>query len=92
MHYTFDRWIRGRHFPAIEWCRYADDGLLHCSTRRQARFLLHSLRERFRECGLELHPEKTRIVYCQDHRRIGTHAHTSFDSLGYTFKKRVVKG
>ncbi|MGS2742302.1 group II intron reverse transcriptase/maturase [Halomonas sp. LS-001] len=91
LHYTFDRWI-SQHFPAIEWCRYADDGLLHCSTQRQARFLLHSLHERFRECGLELHTEKTKIVYCQDHRRASNHTHTSFDFLGYTFKKRVVKG
>lgn len=91
LHYTFDRWM-SQHFPAIKWCRYADDGLLHCSTEKQARYLLRTLRERFAACGLELHPEKTKIVYCQDHRRQGKHAHTSFDFLGFTFCKRTVKG
>jgi RNA-directed DNA polymerase len=33
LHYTFDRWL-SQHFPTIEWCRYADDGLLHCSTEK----------------------------------------------------------
>jgi len=91
LHYTFDRWL-SQHFPTIEWCRYADDGLLHCSTEKQAQFLLRRLRKRFGECGLELHPEKTKIVYCKDHRRTGNHEHTSFEFLGYTFTKRVVKG
>jgi len=90
LHYAFDYWMV-RHFPTIKWCRYADDGLLHCSTQKQAIFLLNRLRERFGECGLELHPEKTKIVYCQDHRRTQRHTHTSFDFLGYTFKKRVVR-
>lgn len=91
MHYAFDYWI-SRNFPTIKWCRYADDGLLHCSSQKQARYLLNKLRQRMKECGLELHSEKTRIVYCQDHRRVENHANTSFDFLGYTFTKRVVKG
>ncbi len=91
MHYAFDLWV-SRNLPAIRWCRYADDGLLHCSSQKQARYLLHLLNQRFKECGLELHPEKTRIVYCQDHRRVENHANTSFDFLGYTFTKRVVRG
>lgn len=91
LHYTFDRWM-SRYFPTIKWCRYADDGLLHCSTEKQAQYLLQALRERLAACGLELHPEKTKIVYCQDHRRQGEHAHTSFDFLGFTFCKRTVKG
>ena len=90
LHYTFDRWL-SQHFPTIEWCWYADDGLLHCSSEKQAHFLLRRLRERFSECGLELHPEKTKIVYCKDHRRTGNHEHTSFEFLGYTFVKRRVK-
>ena len=90
LHYAFDRWIT-RDFPTIKWCRYADDGLLHCSTERQSQMLLCNLRHRFESCGLELHPEKTRIVYCQDHRRTGSHPITSFDFLGYTFVRRVVK-
>lgn len=91
LHYTFDRWL-SQHFPSIAWCRYADDGLLHCSSLKQARFLLSKLRDRFGECGLELHPEKTKIIYCKDQRRTENHEHTSFDFLGFTFQKRIVKG
>lgn len=91
LHYAFDRWIE-QHHPAIKWCRYADDGLVHCSSKAQAEFLLACIRSRFTECGLEMHPDKTRIVYCQDQRRRSSHEHTSFDFLGYTFCKRAIKG
>ena len=90
LHYAFDVWM-ARHFPTIKWCRYADDGLLHCQTEKQANSLLQLLRKRFAECGLELHPEKTKIVYCQDRRRQEKYAHTAFDFLGFTFCKRVIK-
>lgn len=49
------------------------------------------LRRRFSECGLEMHPEKTRIIYCKDGSRKGDYEHTAFDFLGYTFRQRVVK-
>lgn len=91
MHYAFDRWLTD-HYPSIRWCRYADDGLLHCSSEKQARFMLRRIGERLAECGLQLHPEKTRIVYCKDDRRQGQYAHTAFDFLGYTFRKRTVRG
>jgi len=87
LHYVFDKWLQ-RHYPHIEWCRYADDGLLHCNSEAQARFLLKVIGERFAQCGLELHPRKTRIVYCKDGRRKGSYTHTSFDFLGYTFRRR----
>ena len=63
MHYVFDKWVTLNH-PQIPWCRYADDGLLHCKTQRQAQDLLHVLQERFMFCDLQLHPDKTKIVYC----------------------------
>jgi len=37
---------------------------------------------------LEVHPDKTKIVYCQDSDRRGTHDHIKFDFLGYTFRPR----
>ena len=40
------------------------------------------------EVGLRLHPDKTRIVYCQDANRRGSAEHTSFTFLGYTFRAR----
>jgi group II intron reverse transcriptase/maturase len=87
LHYVFDKWLQ-QHYPHIKWCRYADDGLMHCNSEAQACFLLKVIAERFKQCGLELHPEKTKIVYCKDGRRRGTYPNTSFDFLGYTFRRR----
>ena len=68
MHYAFDVWVR-KHLKSVRFCRYADDGVIHCKSHKQAQFVLKKIGERFRQCGLELHPEKTRIVYCQDVNR-----------------------
>lgn len=90
LHYVFDAWMK-KHFPDVPWCRYADDGLLHCRSLRQARELRKALEERFQECGLELHPHKTKIVYCKDSNRCGEYPAKSFDFLGYTFRGRASK-
>jgi len=87
LHYVFDKWLQ-KHYSHVVWCRYADDGLLHCRSEAQAQFLLKVVRQRFEKCGLELHPEKTKIVYCKDGRRQGDYANTSFDFLGYSFRCR----
>ena len=87
LHYVFDKWLQ-QHYPHIEWCRYADDGLLHCKSEAQANFLLKVIRQRFKQCGLELHPVKTKIVYCKDGRRTGNYTNTSFDFLGFCFRRR----
>ncbi len=90
MHYAFDEWLRRNH-PSIQFARYADDAVVHARSQYEAETLLAALRERLAECGLELHPEKTKIVYCKDDDRRGTHEHTSFDFLGYTFRPRRAK-
>jgi group II intron reverse transcriptase/maturase len=90
LHYTFDKWLQ-MNYAHVKWCRYADDGLVHCKSEAQALYLLRVIRDRFRECGLELHPEKTKIVYCKDDRRRGSYHTTSFDFLGYTFRRRSCK-
>lgn len=90
LHYVFDKWMQ-KHHPETPWCRYADDGLLHCHTEQQAQQLLGELKDRFNVCGLELHPEKTKIVYCKDGSRKGRYSNTEFDFLGYTFRRRVCK-
>lgn len=77
-----------RH-PGTPWCRYADDGLAYSRTEQQSRQLFETLQKCFAQCGLELHPEKTKIVYCKDSNRRGRYHMTSFDFLGYTFKPRV---
>ena len=91
MHYAFDKWLE-REFPTVEFERYADDAVVHCVTERQAREVLAALEERMAEVGLELHPDKTRIVYCQDgKRRRRDCPETSFTFLGYTFRARKAK-
>jgi RNA-directed DNA polymerase len=90
LHYVFDTWMK-RNYPVTPWCRYADDGLLHCKTEREAVVLLSALKQRFAECGLEMHPDKTKIVYCKDGRRQGKHPIKEFTFLGYTFRTRTCK-
>jgi RNA-directed DNA polymerase len=87
MHYAFDLWLE-REFPVVEFERYADDAVVHCVSEYQARKVLAKLHERMSEVGLELHPDKTRIVYCKDGRRHGSSEHESFTFLGYTFRPR----
>jgi len=87
MHYAFDSWL-GREFPVVEFERFADDAVVHCATERQARQVLDALGQRMTEVGLELHPEKTKIVYCKDRKRRLDHEQTSFTFLGYTFRAR----
>lgn len=88
MHYAFDEWLRRNH-PYIPFERYADDAVLHCKSEKQANFIKDKVEQRMRQCGLELHPTKTRIVYCQDDDRQLAYEHTKFDFLSYTFQKRL---
>jgi RNA-directed DNA polymerase len=90
LHYVFDKWM-DRTFPDHPWARYADDGVVHCRTEAEAGQLLAALQERFKACGLALHPDKTRIVYCKDEDRRGEYSETRFDFLGYTFRPRRAK-
>ncbi|OOM80578.1 group II intron-encoded protein LtrA [Clostridium puniceum] len=90
LHYTFDRWME-INFPQNPWARYADDAVAHCRTKAQAEILLKKLNQRFKECGLELHPDKTKIVYCKDDFRKQNQENTTFDFLGYTFRPRRSK-
>ena len=91
MHFAFDNWMAGR-FPDCPFERFADDAVVHCRTRRQAEEVLARIAGRMEEVGLELHPDKTRIVYCKDGKRRGEHEHTSFTFLGFTFRARKARG
>lgn len=90
MHYAFDKWME-RKYPNNPWARYADDGIVHCNTLKEAESLLKELETRFKDVGLEIHPDKTRIVYCKDDKRKGNHTYEKFDFLGYTFRPRLAK-
>ncbi|MGB8385729.1 MAG: group II intron reverse transcriptase/maturase, partial [Dermatophilaceae bacterium] len=91
MHYAFDLWL-AREFPLVEFERYADDAVIHCVSGYQARKVLAALQERMAQVGLELHPDKTKIVYCQDSNRRDSHGHVSFTFLEYTFRPRAARG
>jgi RNA-directed DNA polymerase len=90
LHYTFDKWMTIKH-PNNPFARYADDAVIHCNSEAEAVRLLESLNNRMNECKLELHPTKTRIVYCKDGDRKENHENISFDFLGYTFRPRRSK-
>jgi RNA-directed DNA polymerase len=90
MHYAFDIWMQ-RTFPRIGFERYCDDVVVHCASEEQARFILTKIVERLAGCRLDVNLEKTRIVYCKDDRRGGSHEHERFDLLGYTFGPRRCK-
>jgi RNA-directed DNA polymerase len=91
LHHAFDVWMTEK-FPAIPFARYADDIVVHCKSEAQAKFVLRCITSRLQEWKLELHPEKTRIVYCKDSNRRGNHSHESFDFLGFTFRQRAARG
>src|SRR5207247_8848632 len=91
MHYAFDAWM-ARVFPAIGFERYCDDVVVHCRSEADAHQVREAIAARLAACGgLQLHPDKTRIVYCKDGKRRGSYEHTSFTFLGYGFRSRKVR-
>ena len=91
LHYAMDKWLE-REYPGCRFERYADDAIIHCRDMKEAEMLKAALSNRLKTCGLELHPEKTQIVYCKDsnRRQKGT-GKMSFDFLGYQFKPRLAR-
>jgi RNA-directed DNA polymerase len=90
MHHAFDKWME-EHHPYAPFERYADDILVHCKSEQQAIYVLTAIKDRLAHCKLELHPDKTRIVYCKDGKRKSSHEHERFDFLGFTFRPRLSK-
>lgn len=90
LHYAFDRWMQ-RSYPRVRFERYADDAVVHCRSEGEARAVLEAIRGRLADCGLELHPTKTKIVYCKDEDRRREYEQVKFDFLGYTFQPRRAK-
>ena len=90
LHHAFDKWM-DKENPGNPFERYADDVVIHCSSKEEAEQLLERLRERMRIAELTLHPEKTKIVYCKNYQRKGEHEHESFTFLGYSFQPRAMQ-
>jgi RNA-directed DNA polymerase len=70
LHYAFDKWMDREH-PDKPFARYAGDAVVNCKSKEDAEELRSRLEKRLAECKLELHPTKTRIVYCKDDNRKG---------------------
>ena len=85
-----DLWMR-KEYPYLAFERYADDAIVHCKTEVEAQKVRAAIAARMQECKLELHPEKTKIVYCKDDDRRGYYPNEKFDFLGYTFRARRSK-
>jgi len=87
MHYAFDNWMKREH-PDCPFARYADDAVVHCRSQKQAEAMMQFIATRLGECGLTMHPEKSKIVYCKHSRRTGTYPNVQFTFLGFTFRPR----
>jgi len=89
LHHAFDQWMQEQH-QGNPFERYADDIIVHCQTRAEAEQLLEVIRARMQEYKLQLHPDKTKIVYCQDYRRKERYENRSFTFLGFSVQPRTM--
>ncbi len=90
LHHAFDKWMDEVN-PQNPFERYADDIVIHCSSKQEAEQLLMKLKERMQQYELELHPDKTKIVYCKNYLRNEKHDNNSFTFLSYSFQPRMIK-
>ncbi len=90
LHHALDKWMDEVH-PHNPFERYADDIVIHCTSKDEAEELLEKLKVRMQQYQLELHPDKTKIVYCKNYLRNEKHDNNSFTFLSYSFQPRTVK-
>ena len=88
LHYAFDKWLEHTD-KTVCYSRYADDVIVHCKSEAQSKQLLNAIEGRMKTVGLELHPHKTKIVYCRDYRRKANYPINKFEFLGYAFQPRT---
>jgi group II intron reverse transcriptase/maturase len=87
LHYAFDKWLE-KTYPDLCFVRYADDIIVHCNSQEEAEEVLMAIKERLRECCLQLNEEKTKIVYCKRDFRRDKFKTVQFDFLGFSFQPR----
>jgi group II intron reverse transcriptase/maturase len=90
LHYAFDRWLE-RYHPQCSFVRYADDIVIHCRTLAEAQELMQAIKERMAAVKLRVNETKSKIAYCKDSWRTGTHEHNSYKFLGFQFQPRTFK-
>jgi RNA-directed DNA polymerase len=93
LHYVFDLWVEAWRKKVAKGdvivVRYADDLVVGFERRAEAERFLNEFRERLAKFGLELHPEKTRLIQfgrfaAQDRERRGKGKPETFTFLGFT--------
>ena len=87
LHEAFDMWMQ-KAFPDIAFERYADDIIVHCVSEKQAQYILDKIKKRLLQFKLELHPDKTKIVYAGKDKNPDSNPSRKFTFLGYEFKPR----
>jgi group II intron reverse transcriptase/maturase len=87
MQYAFDVWMWS-NFPQCPFVRYADDAVIHCRNKMEAKEVISAVENRLNECKLEMHPETSKVIYCKDSGRLGNHQNIQFTFLGFTFRPR----
>jgi group II intron reverse transcriptase/maturase len=90
LHHALDKWMDEEHLQN-RFERYADDIVIHCRSKEEAEQLLVKLKIRMQQYELELHADKTKIVYCKNYLRNEKHDNNSFTFLSYSFQPRTVK-
>ncbi len=94
LHEAFDKYM-ALEYPMVKFERYADDIVVHCKTEKQAYFIKDLIKSRFKQYKLEIHPEKTKVVYTGITNYYDYRSHKQarkFTFLGYDFKPRYIKG
>jgi len=90
MHHSFDKWMDEVN-TQNPFERYADNIVVHCSSKEEAELLLEKLKARMQEYELELHPKKTKIKYCKNYQWNDKCGNNSFTFWSDSFQQRIIK-
>lgn len=90
LHYTLDKWLE-LTYPNVSFVRYADDVVIHCSTKKEAEEVLGAISQRLNKVKLSIKESKTKIAYCKDYRRKLKHEVVKFEFLGFSFQPKGMK-
>lgn len=93
LHVVFDGWIGKQVSAKFAFERYADDIVIHTTSEKAAKFIVKTITGRFSQCGLELHPQKTKLVQTENLKAaLVTKCYPqSFEFLGHQLRKKLVK-
>lgn len=85
LHFSLDMWL-SKHFPQVNFVRYADDIVIHCNSKEEAETVLEAVKQRLTEVKLQVNESKTRIAYCKDYKRKEKHETVKFEFLGFSYQ------